>query len=234
MRSPINNNVGQKLEARYAVNKRKTIVPLFSFLLLLACPQDEEEGSSPFGGVESDAQEEGEQGDGEGEGDASEGGKGESGDEEGDTVGDGEDETGEDDGEPCGNIGEACSGDTCCDGLSCVEGICALGGGDGDGDGDGDLGEDPWSPEACLPPSEVVGVVGLVGDFCSSPCINDADCPPSPEGTQAACVLIAMEGEPPSSCAMICELAQITCPSGSTCKDLMNPNYPGSGLCTYP
>jgi hypothetical protein len=169
-------------------------------------------------------------GDGDGDGD-------QTGDGDGDQTGDGDgDQTGDGDGDgECGSLGAACSGDTCCAGLSCqANGSCGIGG--GDGDGDGDPGDDPWNPASCTPPSQVLMVGDLAGNFCSAPCMGamDMSCPPGPAGTQAACALTTMAGADPSFCALVCQPANDGCPAGSSCKDLMDPMNPGLGLCTYP
>jgi hypothetical protein len=169
---------------------------------------------------------------GDGDGDQTGDGDGDqTGDGDGDQTGDGD---GDGDGDACGAFGDACNGDTCCEGLSCgADGTCGLGG--GDGDGDGDPGGDPYDPATCAAPSMVLMVGELPGNFCSAPCMNNsADCPAGPVGTQAACALTTMQGADPSFCALVCSPAMDACPAGSSCKDLMDPMNPGVGLCTYP
>lgn len=104
-------------------------------------------------------------------------------------------------------------------------------GGGSTGGGDAD----PWNPDTCAMPNQVL-MVGIVdGNFCSTPCMNDdADCPAGPMGTQGLCILTTMMGSDPSFCALICQTGMDTCPEGATCKDLKDPMNPGAGLCTYP
>ncbi len=129
-----------------------------------------------------------------------------------------------------------CDAGTCEAGLECVDGVCQLGGGTetetGDDTDTGDGGD--WDPATCEMPSQVLMVGDLPGNFCSSPCMSDADCPPGTAETQPACALTTMAGADPSFCALICQTSMDSCPTGSTCKDLMDPNNPGIGLCTFP
>lgn len=85
-----------------------------------------------------------------------------------------------------------------------------------------------------MDPSIAVMVGELPGAFCSAPCMADADCPEVPDGATAGCFLIADGGMNPTNCAIACSLDMEVCPAGSSCKDLMDPNNPGLGLCTYP
>ncbi len=137
----------------------------------------------------------------------------------------------------CSGLGCDCVDASTCDvGLDCVGGTCQLPGADTTDTTDttDTGGADPWDPATCMDPSQVLMVGDLAGDFCSSPCAADADCPMAPAGTQAACALTVMAGDPPSFCALICQPAMDTCSPGSTCKDLMDPMNPGLGICTYP
>jgi hypothetical protein len=105
----------------------------------------------------------------------------------------------------------------------------------GDADDEGTSEEaDSWDPEFCAPPSALLTFGTLDGHFCAPPCMADPDCPTSAAGTHATCSLATREDEPPSYCALLCELDTYTCPAGSTCKDLMDPMHPGVGLCTFP
>jgi hypothetical protein len=162
-----------------------------------------------------------------------------SGDGDGDTGdGDGDGDSGDGDGDTgcaAGNIGDPCD-DTCpcAEGLSCNAGECALGSGDGDGDGDGDTGGDcnTYDPMMCMPPGQLIGVMGIDGQFCGCPCMADADCPMGPMGTQGGCVLSLMMG-PPSVCGLLCSVSMDACPEGATCQSAgqMDPDI---GLCTWP
>ncbi|MFV8750840.1 hypothetical protein ACNOYE_09855 [Nannocystaceae bacterium ST9] len=135
----------------------------------------------------------------------------------------------------CGSFGCDCVDSSTCDvGLECTDGTCQLPGADTTDTTTDTGGSDPWDPAACAEPSQVLMVGDLAGNFCSSPCAADADCPVAPAGTQGACALTTMQGADPSFCALICQPAMDSCPAGSTCKDLMDPMNPGLGLCTYP
>ena len=88
---------------------------------------------------------------------------------------------------------------------------------------------DPYDPATC--DGDPLGVGGIEGAFCSPTCTMSSDCPAGPMGTQAQCVLTTMMGQPPTNCALICQVDNDMCPEGSTCKDLM---MMGAGICTYP
>jgi hypothetical protein len=130
---------------------------------------------------------------GDGDGDTT-GGDGDgdttTGDGDGDTTpGDGDGDAGDGDGDcPAGTFNCPCDNGMCDEGLTCENGVCGLGG--GDGDGDGDTGEvcDTWDPAMC-PMDSLVGVMGIEGNFCGCPCMDSADCPMGPQGTQGQCVL---------------------------------------------
>ena len=114
-------------------------------------------------------------------------------------------------------------------------------GGDGDGDGDcepyGDPG--PENLDCCeeeVPLSIVDGDDNPIieGIFCSPPCGGDEmiECP-TVEGFDAQCVLGPV-GSDAENCAILCDYTGdgTDCPSGSTCKDLMQGGT--TGICTYP
>ena len=147
--------------------------------------------------------------------------------------------TTDDTGCPPGEFNCPCDNGTCVVGLECVDGICQLPPGDGDGDmtttttttttGGGD---DPYDPDGCAMPSQVVNITDFEGQVCSPPCANnDADCPAGPNGTTAMC-LLTIDDMDPSNCVLVCSQGNDTCPVGSTCKPIPMDNL--NGLCTYP
>ena len=137
---------------------------------------------------------------------------------------------------PPGDFGCPCDNGACAPGLECIDGECQLpdpgtsttttttstGGG----------GNDPWDPNTCAPPSEVVSITDIEGSLCSAPCVSDIDCPAGPVATTPACALILEGAMDPTNCALICDRLNDTCSPGSTCKAV--PNQPGVGICTYP
>ncbi|KIG19343.1 hypothetical protein DB30_03899 [Enhygromyxa salina] len=145
---------------------------------------------------------------------------------------------------PLGSFDCPCDDGMCAAGLTCgADDLCSLGGGTGDpstGDPTGDpTGNpsttggtaEPYDPEACEAPSEILSVEKIAGDFCSAPCVDSEECPSGPPGTTPACA-IATEGAVPNFCALICTPESEDCPAGSTCKVI--PQQPNTGLCTYP
>ncbi|HVI00213.1 MAG TPA: hypothetical protein VM869_15960 [Enhygromyxa sp.] len=186
-------------------------------------------------------------GDGDGDGDGDTGdGDGDTGDGDGDGTGDGDG-----DGDACGEFGDPCNGTTCCAGLACgADGTCGIGGGDGDGDGDGDTpmwGEGPYygAPPNCQPDEVPLmdGQLPVAGGHCSpvamctdAQCTNMDACPPAPEGSTAQGAILWADQMMNSYCGLLCMVAAdpTQCPAGATCKDLMNPQAPGYGACTYP
>jgi hypothetical protein len=179
---------------------------------------------------------------GDGDGDTGETGNMSAGDGDGTpgdgdgTPGDGDGTPGDGDGAACSDFGEPCTMDSdCCDAsLACgMDGTCGLPDPTG-GDGDGAPGacESSWDPAMCTDGAIPIGVQGIEGGFCACTCASDADCPVADPGTQSGCVL--SDGMGGMFCALICDPANDACPAGSTCKDLMDPNNPGLGLCTFP
>jgi hypothetical protein len=180
-------------------------------------------------------------GDGDGDGEGVEGAEG-----NGTSSGDGDGEAETDPNCPVGTFDCPCDDGTCVEGLTCnLDGLCSLGGDTGDptdsGDPTGDpTGEpttttggtaEPYDPNACEAPSEILHVELLDGSFCSAPCIADDECPEGPFGTTQACS-ISTDGDEPNFCALICDPTDAACPMGSSCKEI--PQQAGFGLCTYP
>ncbi|MFO7562249.1 MAG: hypothetical protein R6X02_06370 [Enhygromyxa sp.] len=214
-------------------------------MTLLGCPSIDP--TDPFDSLTTVANDD-TTGDGDGDQTGDGDGDDQTGDGDGDQTGDGDGDDTDTDGE-CGNLGEACSGETCCAGLSCQpDGTCGIGGGDGDGDdtdGTPMWGDGPYfgQPPACQPEEMPIGVQGIEGGFCAPSCMctdamcTNADaCPPAPGGSTAQPQCALDDGMGGAFCALICmvEADPDQCPAGATCKDLMNAQFPGIGMCTYP
>jgi hypothetical protein len=174
-----------------------------------------------------------------GDGDGDQPGDGD-GDQPGDGDGDG-DQSGDGDGDgECGSFGAACSGETCCDGLTCqANGTCGISGGDGDGDqtgdGDGDLGDcapsDAWCPvaPACNTGLYLSAVPGYAwcGHTCNVAEMDTSTCPAAPPGTQVVCV--GIQGSDDGGCAAFCQPGTNVCPEGAACIEIQM----GVGICMY-
>jgi hypothetical protein len=146
---------------------------------------------------------------------------------------------------PLGSFDCPCNDGVCADGLTCGgDNLCSLGGttddpsttGDPTGDPTGNPSTtggstEPYDPEDCEAPSEILSVEFVEGEFCSAPCVESEECPAGPPGTTSGCVIATM-GAVPNFCALICTPGSEDCPMGSTCKVI--PMQPNTGLCTFP
>src|SRR5690606_9594453 len=203
----------------------------------LGCPSVD--AGDPFDSVRTKTTTANEEETGDGDGDPT-------GDGDGDPTGDGDgdgDPTGDGDGDACGNIGDTCTADSCCAGLSCGgDGTCSLGGGDGDGDpgdGDGDLGTCDANDGYCLSNGcQATQGQGLVLDtdmngmpdlgWCLYACTMDNECPAATSGdAMISCQQWNMDGD--MACFQLCAPNVTECPAGSTCFPLGG----GAGVCAY-
>jgi hypothetical protein len=109
------------------------------------------------------------------------------------------------------------------------------GDGDAGGDGDGDCaayGDPSETMNMCCEGETALSIMGIDGAFCSPGCTSNADCPASGD-LDVQCVLGPTDGAA-ENCAVICMVGgdNSDCPSGSTCKDIMQGG--NVGICTYP
>ena len=182
-----------------------------------------------FGGCgEKPSDDNADTGDGDGDGD---------GDETSSGDGDGSAETDPDC--PAGTFDCPCDNGMCEAGLTCgADDVCSLGGdptGNPTGDPTGDPTGlpppgNPYDPEECEAPAEIIHVELLDGSFCSAPCVDDSECPDGPPGTDSLCT-ISTDGVEPNHCGLLCTPGEEGCPEGASCEEI--PQQPGFGLCTY-